>query len=141
MRNCRSADCDTDYFFVICTFHLKLQRASGHFQKTPKFKIEELKDEEKRQKYTTKLTGKLNEKKEYERKVSWNIIKKLILKATFSTQGEPKKQENKWFNSDFRKAIEKKVELAKETSSLRPREAKKIMKQNGPCKEKKKLHK
>ncbi|KAL4135669.1 hypothetical protein QTP88_007267 [Uroleucon formosanum] len=95
---------------VICKFRLKLQRASRHFQKTLKFNIEELKDEEKRQKYITEITGKLNERQENERKVNWSTIKKTILEAAHSTLGEPKKRENKWFNSDCRKAVKKRSE-------------------------------
>lgn len=76
----------------------------------------------KRQKYIIEITGKLNERQEEnERKVDWSIIKKTILEAAYSTLGEPKKRENKWFNSDCRKAVKKGVKFAKDTSSLRPR--------------------
>jgi len=36
VRIYRVADCDMDHFLVICNFRLKLQKASRHFQKTPK---------------------------------------------------------------------------------------------------------
>ncbi|XP_029340938.1 craniofacial development protein 2-like [Acyrthosiphon pisum] len=110
VRSYRGADCDTDHFLVICKFRLKLQRASRYFQKALKFNIEELKDEEKRQKYITEITGKLNERQGNERKVNWSTIKKTILEAAHSTLGEPKKRENKWFNSDCRKAVKKRSE-------------------------------
>ncbi|KAL4104223.1 hypothetical protein QTP88_019532 [Uroleucon formosanum] len=42
--------------------------------------------------------------------VNWSTIKKTILEATHSTLGEPKKRENKWFNSDCRKAVQKRSE-------------------------------
>jgi len=50
------------------------------FQKTPKFNIGKIKDEEKRQKYITEITDKFNEIKE-----NWNIIKKTILEAAYSS--------------------------------------------------------
>lgn len=103
-RSYRGADCDTEHFLVLCKFQLKLQRASRYFQKTPKFNIEELKDEEKRHKYTTEITDKLIERQEgNERKVNWGIIKKTIFHAAYNTLGKLKKRENKLFNNYCRK--------------------------------------
>ncbi|KAL5239521.1 hypothetical protein ACI65C_006931 [Semiaphis heraclei] len=139
--NCSDFD-DSDS--VICKFRLKLQRASRYFQKALKFNIEELKDEEKRQKYITEITGKLNERQGNERKVNWSTIKKTILEAAHSTLGEPKKRENKWFNSDCRKAVKKRSEARQRYLQLKtPLSEEKYEEERRACKRlegKKKLH-
>lgn len=41
------------------------------------------------------------------RELDWSIFKKTILEVAHNTLGEPKNRENKWFNSNYRKAVEK----------------------------------
>lgn len=75
VRSSGVAGYNTDHFLVICLFCLKLQRASRHFQKTPKFNNEEMIYEEERQKCITEITGKLNDRQGNERKENWDTIK------------------------------------------------------------------
>lgn len=76
VRSYQDADCDMEHFLVICQFCLELQRASRYLKEIPKFNIEEIKDEEKRQKYIIEITGKLNDRLGNEKKENWNIIKR-----------------------------------------------------------------
>lgn len=51
--------------------------------------------------------------------MDWSILKKTILEAAHSALGEPKKRENKWFNSNCRKAVDKRNEACQRDLQLK----------------------